>query len=126
MRVPPMLRRHPREPVASGVHGVARVDARTKNLTKRLQHGQIAVIEHLDIDRVSAEALIACQPAAVINAAASTSGRYPNLGPEILVEEGILLIDQVGHEVMLEIEEGQVVRIDEGRIYVGDRLIAEG
>src|SRR3954468_10256146 len=126
MRVPLMLRRHPREPVAPGLSGIARVDARTKNLTKRLQHGQIAVIEHLDIDKVSAEALIACHPAAVINAVASTSGRYPNLGPEILVEGGIPLIDQAGHQVMLEIEEGQVVRIDEGKIYVGDRLIAEG
>ena len=62
MRVPPMLRRHPKEPVSSGVSGVARVDARTKNLTKRLQHGQIAVIEHLDLsegevgDRVRAYA----------------------------------------------------------------------
>ena len=126
MRVPDRLRRHPREPLASGVSGIARVDARTKNLTKRLQHGQIAVIEHLDIDKVSAEALIACQPAAVINAVASTSGRYPNLGPEILVDGGIPLIDRAGHDVMLEIEEGQVVRIDDGRIYVGDRLIAQG
>jgi uncharacterized membrane-anchored protein len=125
MRVP-LLRRQPREPLASGVSGVARVDARTKNLTKRLQHGEIAVIEHLDIDKVSAEALIACHPVAVINAVASTSGRYPNLGPEILVDGGIPLIDQVGHEVMLEIQEGQVVRVDEGRIYVGDQLVGQG
>jgi uncharacterized membrane-anchored protein len=125
MRVP-LMRRHPREPLASGVSGIARVDARTKNLTKRLQHGEIAVIEHLDIDKVSAEALLACHPVAVINAVASTSGRYPNLGPEILVEGGVPLIDQVGHEVMLEIQEGQVVRIDDGKIYVGDRLVGEG
>jgi uncharacterized membrane-anchored protein len=125
MRVP-LMRRHPREPLASGVSGIARVDARTKNLTKRLQHGEIAVIEHLDIDKVSAEALIACHPVAVINAVASTSGRYPNLGPEILVEGGVPLIDRVGHEVMLEIQEGEVVRVDEGKIYVGDRLVGEG
>jgi uncharacterized membrane-anchored protein len=125
MRVP-LMRRHPREPLASGVSGIARVDARTKNLTKRLQPGEIAVIEHLDIDKVSAEALLACYPLAVINAVASTSGRYPNLGPEILVEGGVPLIDQVGHEVMLEIQEGQVVRIDDGKIYVGDRLVGEG
>ncbi len=122
----PLVRRRPREPSAAGLSGIARVDARTKNLTKRLQHGQIAVIEHLDIDKVSAEALIACHPAAVINAVASTSGRYPNLGPEILVEGGVPLIDQVGHEVMLEIQEGQLVRLEQGRIYVGDRLVAEG
>jgi uncharacterized membrane-anchored protein len=125
MRVP-LLRRHPREPLAAGLSGVARVDARTKNLTKRLQPGEIAFIEHLDIDKVSAEALIACHPLAVVNAVASTSGRYPNLGPEILVEGGIPLIDGVGHDVMLEIQEGQHVRIDEGKIYLEDRLVAEG
>jgi uncharacterized membrane-anchored protein len=122
----PLVRRRPREPLASGVSGVARVDARTKNLTKRLQHGQVAVIEHLDIDRVSAEALLACHPAAVINAVASTSGRYPNLGPEILVDGGVPLIDQVGHEIMLEIHEGDLVRVVDGKIYAGDRLVGEG
>jgi uncharacterized membrane-anchored protein len=120
------LRRQPREPQAVGVWGVARVDARTKNLTKRLRHGEIAFIQHLDIDKVAAEALIACHPAAVVNAVASTSGRYPNLGPEILVDAGVPLIDNVGHEVMLEIQEGQLVRIDEGGIYVDDRLVAKG
>jgi uncharacterized membrane-anchored protein len=122
----PLVRRRPREPLASGVSGVARVDARTKNLTKRLQHGQVAVIEHLDIDRVSAEALLACHPAAVINAVASTSGRYPNLGPEILVDGGVPLVDQVGHEIMLEIHEGDLVRVVDGKIYAGDRLVGEG
>lgn len=64
--------------------GMARVDARTKNLTKRLEPGNVAVINHGDIDRVSAEALVECKPVAVLNAAKSTSGRYPNLGPGIL------------------------------------------
>ncbi len=73
---------------AEGVVGVARVDGRTKNLTKRLQPGDIAVIDHLDIDTVAAEALVARRPAAVVNAASSTSGRYPNLGPEILLGAG--------------------------------------
>jgi uncharacterized membrane-anchored protein len=125
MRVP-FLHRQPREPLAEGICGVARVDARTKNLTKRLRPGDIAVIEHLDIDRVAAESLIACQPAAVVNAVASTSGRYPNLGPDLLVTAGIPLIDSVGHEVMLEVEEGQRVRVEDGCIYVEDRLVAKG
>ena len=51
------------------------------------------MIDHSDIDRVSAEALVACKPAAVLNAARSTSGRYPNLGPDILVSAGIPLLD---------------------------------
>lgn len=53
-----------------------RVDERTKNLTKRLENGEIAVIDHVDLDRVSAEALVRCQPVAVLNAVKSISGRY--------------------------------------------------
>ena len=88
----PSLRRS-RQPVLPGVTGVVRLDRRTKNLTKRLHPGDIAVIDHLDLDRVSAEALVACRAAAVLNVAPSISGRYPNLGPEILVEAGIPLLD---------------------------------
>jgi uncharacterized membrane-anchored protein len=83
------------------------------------------VIDHVDIDRVSAEALVACQPAAVLNAARSTSGRYPNLGPDILVSAGIPLIDDLGPDVMT-IREGRTLRLVEGAVYDGDRLLAEG
>jgi len=57
------LRRRPRPPEPPGIVGVARVDRRTKNLTKRLRPGDIAVIDHLDLDRVAAEALVACRVA---------------------------------------------------------------
>lgn len=105
--------------------GPARVDRRTKSLTKRLEAGDIAVIDHIDIDRVSAEALVACQPAAVLNAAASTSGRYPNLGPQILLDAGIVLVDGLGPEVMA-IKEGTRVTVDGGAVRVGGRTVAEG
>lgn len=59
--------------------GSVKVDSRTKNLTKRLTPGDIAIIDHEDLDRVSAEALVECKPIVVLNAAKSTSGRYPNL-----------------------------------------------
>src|SRR6478609_9255226 len=83
-----------------GVNGSARVDRRTKTLTKRLQPGDIAVIDHSDLDKVSADALVAARPAAVVNASASISGRYPNLGPQILVDAGIPVLDDAGPEVM--------------------------
>src|SRR5579872_5949053 len=67
------------------VIGPARLDRRTKNLTKRLNPGDIAIIDHRDLDRVSADALISCQVAAVVNAAPSISGRYPTMGPHMLV-----------------------------------------
>ena len=103
-----------------------RIDQRTKQLTKRLKSGDIAVIDHQDLDRVSAEALLACRPVAVINAASSITGRYPNLGPEILVEAGVPLVDNVGKDVMLELRDGQVARLDEDTLYVGDVVVAKG
>ena len=66
-----LRRRALREPDLPGVRGPARLDARTKDLTKRLRPGDIAVIDHQDIDKVSAEALLSCKPAAVVNAARS-------------------------------------------------------
>jgi uncharacterized membrane-anchored protein len=121
----PIVRRSPK-PAGSGAVGVARVDARTKNLTKRLHPGDVAVIDHLDIDTVAAEALVARRPAAVINAAASTSGRYPNLGPQILLKAGIPLIDGVGPQALSTIADGDQLRLDGGDIYRGDELIGRG
>lgn len=100
-----------------GTVGVARLDRRTKNLTKRLRPGDIAVIDHVDIDRVSADALVGCQVAAVVNAAPSVSGRYPNLGPEILLAAGIPLLDSVGDTVFREVRDGDVVRLDGDTLY---------
>src|ERR671933_451456 len=84
----------------------ARVDRRTKNLLRRIQAGEVAVIDHEDLDRVSAEGLVARGVFAVVNAAQSISGRYPNLGPLILVEHGIPLVDGVGRLLMSKVREG--------------------
>lgn len=119
-------RQRAREPETPGVRGAVRVDARTKDLTKRLRPGEIAVIDHQDIDKVSAEALLACRPAAVVNASPSISGRYPNLGPEILVEAGIPLIDNVGKDVMHDLKEGQLVAVVGDDVLVDDRVVATG
>lgn len=102
-----------------------RVDPRTKDLTKRLRPGDIAVINHRDIDQVSAEALVACRPRAVVNAAASISGRYPNLGPRIIVEAGIPLVDAVGEEVMT-VAEGELGSVDGDTLLLGDTPVATG
>ncbi|HZU57817.1 MAG TPA: putative cytokinetic ring protein SteA [Actinocrinis sp.] len=111
---------------APAVGGLTRVDRRTKNLTKRLRPGEIAVIDHQDIDRVAAEALVACRPAAVINAAASISGRYPNLGPEIIVSAGIPLIDEVGPQVMNLAREGEQLRVEGNVLFRGETPLAAG
>ncbi|MFI7589358.1 putative cytokinetic ring protein SteA [Spongisporangium articulatum] len=119
-------RRRPEPQEGPGVTGVARVDRRTKNLTKRLQPGEIAVIDHVDIDRVAAEALVGCRPVAVVNAAASISGRYPNLGPEILLKAGVVLVDGAGPELLGVVADGTPVRIEDGKLWVGDQVVATG
>ena len=120
------FRRKKEAPLADDHAGEARVDRRTKNLTKRLRAGEVAIIDHTDIDRVSAEALVACNPLVVVNAAKSTSGRYPNLGPGILNAAGVPLVDDCGPEVM-EVGEGTRVRVTEnGEVYAGEELVAAG
>src|SRR4051794_4251153 len=120
------LRRGRAQESAPGVSGTVRLDRRTKNLTKRLRPGDIAVIDHVDVDRVSADSLVACKVAAVVNAAPSTSGRYPNLGPGILVEAGIPLVDGVGKDVLTAVKEGTELRVEGGKVYAGEALVAEG
>ena len=111
LRVPGLRRRKGND--LPGVTAVARIDRRTKRLTKRLRAGEIAIIDHVDIDRVSAEALVACGASAVVNVAASISGRYPNLGPRILLDAGIPLIDNATPELFERLHDGETLRLHE-------------
>lgn len=112
--------------VAKDYGGPARVDSRTKRLVKRLEPGDVAIIDHEDIDLVSAESLVACRPAAVLNAAKSTSGAYPNMGPGIIISNDVPLIDNLGPAIM-EMTEGESLTFDmDGRVLRGDEVIATG
>jgi uncharacterized membrane-anchored protein len=106
--------------------GIARVDTRTKRLVRRVQPGEIAVIDHEDLDRVSAEALIDAGVAGVVNAARSISGRYPNLGPLILVQAGVPLVDAVGPLLVRKVREGDPLRLEGDRVLAGDVLVGVG
>ncbi|MDN5789626.1 MAG: putative cytokinetic ring protein SteA [Micrococcales bacterium] len=121
----PTRRRTPAPDVAPGVRGPARVDRRTKVLTKRLRVGDIAVIDHQDLDKVSADALVAAAPAVVVNAASSISGRYPNLGPEILIQAGIPVLDEAGAAVM-SLKDGADLRLDGATLWAGEDQVATG
>jgi uncharacterized membrane-anchored protein len=110
-----------------GVSGTARLDRRTKRLTKRLRPGDIAIIDHIDLDRVAAEALVAAGVAAVVNVAPCVSGRYPNLGPEVLIAAGIPVIDNVGGDIFSHVREGDRVRVHEHTVYADDgHVVAKG
>ncbi|MGH3437477.1 MAG: putative cytokinetic ring protein SteA [Sciscionella sp.] len=109
-----------------GVSGIARVDRRTGDLLRRIGPGDVVVLDQLDLDRRTAEALVSAEVAGVVNASPSTSGRFPNLGPEVLVAAGIPLIDGTGPEVLRKVKEGSKLRLHEGAVYLGERQIASG
>ncbi|MCB0972649.1 MAG: hypothetical protein KDA97_14175, partial [Acidimicrobiales bacterium] len=106
--------------------GIARVDRRTKDLAKRLEPGEIAVIDHTDLDTVATESLLAAGVGAVVNASPCISGRYPNAGPLLLAAAEVPVIDGVGSEVMEAVADGETITVDGGRILVGDVEIAAG
>lgn len=106
--------------------GVARVDRRLPRLLDRLNAGDIAIIDLPDLDRTSAESLVAAKVSAVVNAQPSISGRYPNLGPEVLVANGILLLDDVGTEIFSAVRDGAKIRIADNAVHVGDKAVAHG
>lgn len=100
--------------------GTARLDKRTKDLVKRLGPDDVAVIDHVDMDRVSAEALLATGVEVVVNAAPSISGAYPNVGPLLLTRGGVTLIDAVGPAIFERIREGDTIEV------VGDDVLKDG
>ena len=108
------------------VEAPIKVDRKTKKLAKRLSAGEIAVINHIDIDEVAANSLVERKIKLVINAAPSISGRYPNKGPKILIDNNILIIDNVGENVFEELKEGQVIEVNNGQIYRDGQFIGSG
>lgn len=103
-----------------------RIDPRTKNLAKRIKAGEIAVINHTDLDQVAADSLVKAKVKMVINAEMSISGRYPNPGPTVLLNEGIPLLDNVGQEVFSKIREGDTLEIRGNQIWRGAELLGTG
>ena len=116
----------PEAPEPTGVTGPARVDRRTKDLVKRLEGGEIAVIDHEDIDRVAADGLVERRVAAVCNAAASITGRYPNQGPLRILAAGIPLVDGLGSDLLDRVREGDELRLVDGAVWRGDELLGTG
>lgn len=124
MRLPTIRRGREAEPGV--MTGTVRLDRRTKRLVGRLRPGDYAVIDHVDLDRVAADSLVAVGVGAVLNAKPSISGRYPNLGPEVLVRAGVPVVDDLGEELFQLLREGDRVRIDGGTVFVDDEPVAHG
>lgn len=124
MKMPALLSRTTE--TMPGTSGIARIDKNTKRLLSRVGPGDIVILDEVDLDRVTADALVAAEVLVVVNASPSISGRFPNLGPELLVASGITLIDDVGVEVFKRIRDGAKIRVDEGGLYSGERRLAKG
>ncbi len=112
--------------VGPRVHARARVDKRTKTLCRRLKRGEIAVIDHADLDSAAAYSLVECRPALVINAAQAITGRYPNGGPAILLQARIPMLDDCGPELLDVLREGQHLDVRGEEIWADGAPIAKG
>jgi uncharacterized membrane-anchored protein len=113
-------------PPAPPLTGAARLDRRTKNLVKRLRPGEIAVIDHADLDRIAAEDLVDRGPLAVVNVAESSTGRYPNAGPLVLAKAGVKLIDVDGAPLFDELDEGDRISVTGGEVRRNGTVVASG
>ncbi len=118
-----LKRRAPAEP---GVIGSARCGRRVSELLPKIKKGDIVVVDEIDLTRADAEALVARHASAVIDLTTASSGRYPNLGPQVLINAGIPLVDHVGADLVTRIRDGERLRISGGEVFRGSELIASG
>ena len=112
--------------VDRAVSGPARLGRRTKVLVKTLAPGAIAVLDHRDLDRVSAEDLITAGVVAVLNCSQSSTGAYPNMGPLLLVQAGVHLVDLPDSELFAELKDGERLSVRGGDVLRGTKLLASG
>jgi uncharacterized membrane-anchored protein len=127
-RLPALLGRRGGTRTSPGpIEGTARLGGRTKHLVKRLHPGDVAVIDHVNVDRIAAEELIACGVSAVVNASPSSDGKYPNAGPLMLARAGIRLVDAPDTPVFDLLRDGQAVTITgEGSVLVAGEEVLRG
>ena len=111
---------------AAPIRGTARLGKKTKNLVKRLRPGEIAVIDHADLDRIAAEDLAASGVSAVVNVAPFSTGRYPNAGPLLLAQAGVQLVDAPAAPLFEELRDGESVVVEAGEVRRGEAVLASG
>ena len=116
----------PRPATETAIQGPARLGRRTKELVKRLRPGEVAVIDHADLDRIAAEDLVACGVAAVVNVAKSSTGRYPNPGPLVLARAGVRLVDAPAAPLFEELDDGERVTVQDGEVRANGTVLASG
>jgi uncharacterized membrane-anchored protein len=118
--------RHRPSSALPGLTGTARVDHRARSLAARLARGDIAVLDQLDLDRATAQEMADAQVAAVVNASKFVSGRYPTQGPGLLLQAGVVLVEEAGPSVLRAVRDGQPVRLRDGVLIIGEQEVARG
>ncbi len=106
--------------------GSARLDRRTKQLVRRLSADDIAIIDHADLDRVSAEELVESGVRVVVNVSPSQTGRFPNAGPLTLVRGGVRLIDAPGADLFDAVSDGEALTVRGAGLYRNGTCLAAG
>lgn len=125
-RFPALLSRRNGASPNGAIRGTARLGKRTKHLVKRLDPGDVAVVDHVNIDRIAAEELIATGVRAVLNASRSSNGRYPNAGPLLLARAGVLLVDVDEGDPFELLRDGDAVTVDGGVVSAAGRELLRG
>ena len=110
----------------NAVVGPARLGRRTKDLVKRLRPEDVAIVDHADIDRVSAEELVETGVRVVVNVSPSSTGRFPNVGPLELVRAGVRLVDAPGATLFDVLSDGEPVRVENGEVWRDGTMLAAG
>lgn len=110
----------------NAVVGPARLGRRTKDLVKRLRPEDVAIVDHADIDRVSAEELVETGVRVVVNVSPSSTGRFPNAGPLELVRAGVRLVDAPGATLFDVLSDGEPVRVENGEVWRDGTMLAAG
>ncbi|HET8603696.1 MAG TPA: putative cytokinetic ring protein SteA [Marmoricola sp.] len=121
MRLPRQTGQAPPDPAAATV----RSNRRTSVVLSRLEPGDIAVIHQIDLDAATARELLRRRPSAVVNTAPFISGRVANLGPGLLLERGVQLVEAPDLDPA-SLTDGAQLRLDDGTLYDGEQPVARG
>jgi uncharacterized membrane-anchored protein len=104
--------------------GPVRTHRDLSTLLTRVREGDLVVLDRRDLDAGTARALADRKPWAVLNAAEFISGRFANLGPRLLCERGILLLEGDPAHVRA-LTDGTVLRFDGSTLYDGPVVAAD-